>query len=154
MILYLIARFVYSYFGKNRQSTPTPLAETLPPTQEEELALENKVGLEIPEDVEKAKLTDVTGKGALAIVSRKFTQGKYEYNLLASLPETEDGKFYQVWLSRQNDQISVGKLEEEKGGWILNFTTGEDKADYNRVTVTRETKDDNQPEEKILEGEF
>jgi hypothetical protein len=144
----------YYFFRRYREEAPSPLAEVLPPSQEEESALELQVGLEIPEGVEKARLADVRGGDSIGIATRKTESGKFEHTIIASLPDPGPDEFYQGWLAKGEEIIPTAKMEEKKGGWVLSYTTDEARQDYDQAVVSLETQDDDQPEEKVLEGEF
>lgn len=122
--------------------------------------IEGVFDVEIPEDVEKAELTDVEGGSAMAIATRKFEDQTFEYNILADLPDLPDDQFYQGWLAKgkKGDEgyllISTGKLSLSKGGWMLNFSSATNYSDYNDALVTREHEFDNNPETHVLEGFF
>lgn len=152
VILLVIGLF---YRSSRSKKTSQPV-EALPSIQETENQIKEKTGLQIPqvEGADKAELKDVRNEGALGLATRKVESGKLVVTILANLPDLETGKFYQGWLSNDNDLLSAGKLEEKKGGWFLQFSTTEDKKALGKVMVTLETKNDLQPEEKILEGQF
>ena len=144
----------YYYSRQYRQNAPAPLSESLPVTEEEESVLESQVGIEIPQNIEKTKLADVSGGEASGIATRKFEEGEFKHDVIANLPEPEAGQFYQGWLVKEEEAVPTGKMEQKKGGWVLSYTSGEDQSDYDRAVITLESKDDDQPEDKILEGKF
>ncbi|HUW22296.1 MAG TPA: hypothetical protein VMW41_06560 [Candidatus Bathyarchaeia archaeon] len=154
LVLIGVIVFYYYYIRQYREQAPQPLAENLPVTQEEESVLERQVGVEIPEAIDKVKLSDVQGEESTGIATRKFEDGIFEHTIIASLPEPKPGEFYQGWLAKDQDLISTGKMEEKKGGWVLDYTGNEDQSDHNQVMVTLESKADDQPEKKVLEGSF
>src|SRR3990167_6785957 len=101
----------------------------VPETLSLEDTLEEKFKIEIPEDVDKAELKDVTGGSASAIAIRKFENNKFTHSILADLPDP-------------------------KAGWMLEFESSTDYSDYNKVVVTSEKVADKTPEKHILEGSF
>jgi hypothetical protein len=107
-----------------------------------------------PEDVDKAQLRDITGGTSSGMAIRIFEDGKFKHMVLADLPEPVTGVFYEGWLVKDNDFFSTGKMRIAKGGWILEFESNVDYSDYNKVVVTQELIDDENPETYILEGEF
>lgn len=154
VVVLVIFGLLYSFFRRSPKEVPSPPAETLPFSQEEETGLESQVGIEIPEDIEKTKLEDVKGGEAMGIATRKFEEDEFEHTVTASLPDPEPGKFYQGWLGKDGELVPSARLVKKKGGWVLSFTDQEDKTDFNRVVITLEEKDDDLPEERVLEGEF
>lgn len=81
----------------------------------------------------------------------------YLLEIIADLPELEDGKFYEGWIIGDR-VVSTGVLENEEGEtWSQVFTSDEDFFDYDTIIITIEsTADglDDVPEEHILEGSF
>lgn len=154
LLLLLVGGGVYWWGRQYREGAPEPMAEVLPWTDEEESLLEARVGMIIPEDGEKARLEDVSGGAALGVATRKVEEGVFKHTIIADLPEVAGGEFYQGWLAEGEELVATEKLEEEKGGWVLEYTSEEDKSDLNQAIVTREAVDDDQPEEKVLEGSF
>ncbi|OGM31908.1 hypothetical protein A3D00_04605 [Candidatus Woesebacteria bacterium RIFCSPHIGHO2_02_FULL_38_9] len=136
------------------------------PTQTPKGRVEGLFDIQIPEDVEKADLKDVTGGDASGLATRKFLpaqagkDGKFSHMVLADLVNPPAGEFYQGWLIRGKqgesnfDFISTGKLREAKGGWLLDFEQSKDYSEYNQVVVTLEKFFDKTLEKHILEGSF
>ena len=144
------------YFRRQNESEELVIPQTLSVEDE----IEESFNIDIPEDVDKAELSDVGGGDATAIATRKFENGKYEHNILADLPEIETSEFYQGWLVKGEEGsdgysvLSTGKLRIAKGGWMLNFESSNDYSDYGKVIVSREKVNDTTPETHILEGSF
>jgi len=124
------------------------------PTPSTEEKIKESFNLEIPEDVDKAQLKDVSGGSGSGMATRSFEGGKFKHMVLADLPDPAAGTFYQGWLVKDGDLFSTGKMRIAKGGWILEFESSVDYSDYNQVVVTQESVDDETPETHILEGEF
>jgi hypothetical protein len=105
-------------------------------------------------------LSDVSGGNSSGIATRKFENETFSLTILADLPDTEQGGFYQGWLERGDEDsedyslIPAGKMKLAKGGWMLNFESSTDYSDYNQVIVSSESVSDNNLEEPILEGSF
>ncbi len=137
--------------------TPTSAMEQVKGVKEE---LELKTRTTLPTDAEQAILRDVSGSGGSGIATRKWDGVRFEHTILADLPSLKDGEFYAGWLVRGQPTEagfsvrSTGRLRLVKGGWVLDYTTGQNLSDYNGVVVTRELKDDSQPELHMLEGSF
>jgi DNA-directed RNA polymerase subunit K/omega len=155
IILAALAGFIYF---RSRQPTPEELQA--PQTLSIEEELEEAFKVEIPEDVEKAELEDVTGADATGIATRKFEDGRFTHTVLADLPDAEPGTFYEGWLVRGNpgDEefhlISTGRMRIAKGGYLLEFESSTDYTDHKNVVITLEEIADNIPEKHILEGSF
>ncbi len=86
-------------------------------------------GFEIPEDVEKTELKDVSGGDGFGIATRT--------EVLADLPESESG-YYQVYM----DGKLMGSMRVAKGGWLF-----EGNINGQKIEVRLEEK-------TILEGSF
>lgn len=155
LILLLLAGIIFW-----RQRPKPPEERKVPETLSSEKELEEKFRLEIPEDVEKAELKDVSGGNSFGIATRKFQNGKFTHTILADLPEPEKGAFYEGWLirgvegSENFSLVSSGKLRLAKGGYLLEFESTTDYSDFNKVLITLEKIADKNPEKHILEGSF
>lgn len=155
VILFALAGFIY--FRAKRE---TPPELTVPQTLSTEDTLEQKFGLTLPEDVDRAELKDVTGGDASGIATRKFENGRFTHTVLADLPDPAQGSFYEGWLVRgkEGDEnfafISTGKMKLAKGGYLLEFESTTDYSAYNNVVITQEKVFDATPETHILEGSF
>lgn len=142
-----------------QRSKPTE-ERKVPDTLSLEEELEEKFRLEIPEDVDKAQLKDVSGGNSSGIATRKFQEGKFTHTLLADLPEPEQGAFYEGWLLRGEEGsenfsiVSTGRLRLAKGGYLLEFESTTDYSDFDKVLVSLEKIADKNPEKHILEGSF
>ena len=128
--------FVVLAIKNNRNARlQAELANT--PTIEEKI--ENTFGgLTVPADVEKTELKDVSGGEAFGIATRT--------EILADLPETANGNFYQAWLEKDGKKILLGNLRIAKGGYLLEYSSAKFPG-YNKVIIT--SGDTN-----ILEGSF
>ncbi len=126
----------------------------VPQTLSLEDQIEDRFNLEIPEDVDKAEMKDVSGGNSSAIATRKYEDGKFTHTVLADLPDLEAGRFYEGWLVKGDEAISTGRLSVAKGGFLLEFSSSTDYPDYNQVVITSEEAIDGTPESHILEGSF
>jgi len=149
IILVLIVGIVY--FIKRPKTSPV---STETPIETIEQKMEGTFKLNIPEDVDKVELKDISGGLGSGIATRKYENGKFEYTILADLPDPENGTFYEGWLIKDDQTISTGNMKIAKGGYLLNFISNKDYSDYKEVVVTLEKTDDQTPEERILEGTF
>ena len=161
LILLGLGGVIY-YRQKTRSTEELRVPETLSSTEE---VLEEKFNVDIPDDVDKAELKDVSGGSASAIATRKFENNRFDQSVIADLPEPEVGSFYQVWLyngklgvlntgAQNPEMISTGKLRMTKAGWVLEYSSSQNLTNFNQVAVTKEKVDDNNPETQILEGSF
>ncbi|KKQ24958.1 MAG: hypothetical protein US62_C0036G0019 [Candidatus Woesebacteria bacterium GW2011_GWA1_37_8] len=155
VVLLAIAGLIYW-----RQVSKKVSTQTVPETLSVEDKIEDKFKYQIPDDVEKAELKDITGGDASAISTRKFENNKFTSTILADLPDPVPGSFYQGWLVKGEEGkddyaiLSLGKLTVAKGGWMLDYSSTSNKTDYSKVLITLEKKFDTTPETKVLEGSF
>src|SRR3989344_1302747 len=90
VVLLAIAGLIYW-----RQVSKKVSTQTVPETLSVEDKIEDKFKYQIPDDVEKAELKDITGGDASAISTRKFENNKFTSTILADLPDPVPGSFYQ-----------------------------------------------------------
>ncbi|MEK7526394.1 MAG: anti-sigma factor [Patescibacteria group bacterium] len=140
LILVVLAVVIYMFAKPNVPKTPF----TIPTPRTEEI-IEDKFNLQIPDDVEKADLNDISGGTGSGIATRN--------EILVDLPDPEPGKFYQAWLETNGKLISLGKMTVAKGGWLVTYNAASYPG-YNKVIVSLETKADMNMEVKVLEGSF
>ena len=119
-----------------------------------EQKIEDSFKLQIPDDVDKSELSDVSGGNSSGISTRKYENGKFTHSVLADIPDPESGEFYQGWLVKGDDIVSTGRLTITKGGYLLEFESVTDYSDHKGIWVTLEEKSDTTPEKHILEGSF
>lgn len=131
--------------------SPKTLPTTPPSAIKEEMVKE--FNFDIPDDVETADLTDVTGGTGKGIATRKLENGTFTHAVLADLADLETG-FYEGWLVTGDKFISTGKMRIAKGGYLLEFSSSTDYSDYTKVVITLETIFDETPEIHVLEGSF
>ena len=149
IILAALAGFIYL---RARRETKDELQ--VPQTLSIEDRLEQAFDFEIPEDVDKTELKDVTGGDASGIATRKYEGGQFTHAVLADLPDPETGTFYEGWLVKEESVISTGRFRIAKGGYLLEFQSSTNYSDYNDVVITLEKVADSTPEEHVLEGSF
>lgn len=107
--------------------------------------LEKNFRYTIPENTNSIELKDVSGGDGRGIAT--------DNEVLADIPDPKYGYFYQGWLEKGNELISLGKLQSDKGGWLLEYNKSKlDDAD--KITVSLEINFDTQMETKVLEGSF
>jgi hypothetical protein len=102
-------------------------------------------------------LEDVSGGNSSGDVKAGFAEGKYE--LVATfegLPEPQGTDFYEGWVVRRGDAMSVistGRVDEEEIGYVNLFNSDTDLTDHDFYVLTIEPDDgDPAPAEHILEG--
>jgi hypothetical protein len=117
-----------------------------------EKQFEDKFKIQIPDDVDKVELFDLSGGNSSGIATKSFKDGKFEASVLADLPEPSAGEFYQAWLAGDGENVSLGKMKSAKGGWMVEFESKKDYSSLNTFMVTSEKKFDLTPETKVLEG--
>lgn len=155
IILFIIALIVFFVQRRNQQiSLPEETPSATPKIEEKEAEIEGKFNIQIPENVEKANLHDTTGRGYGAVATRESKAGEFSLTILADLPDPEDGRFYQAWLTKDGDSVSLGQLRIAKGGYLIDYTSATDLSSYKVVTVSLERVFDNKIEEVILQGSF
>lgn len=147
VILALLAGAIY--FFRKPQQTVEDL--NLPSTEEK---IEESFRLEIPDDLPKAELKDVSGGNGSAIATRDFSNNLFTHMVLADLPDAPEGSSYQAWLVKGETYMPTGLLRYAKGGYLLEFTSATDYSDYDKVMVTLEKVIDSTPETTVLEGSF
>lgn len=116
----------------------------VPQTLSVEDQIEEAFDLEIPEDVEKVELVDITSSGYTAMATRKYENGRFELNILADLPE---GKYTAEIMNEEGEAKLLGNLRIAKGGYLLELQTSQDLRDYSKVRVKMGDKE-------VLEGKF
>ncbi|SRR5258708_7551801 len=116
--------------------------------------LKDNFGIVVPDTAVKADLKDVSGGSQMGLATLDKQNGQNVYTILANLDDPATGYFYQAWLVNGNNVISLGQLNIEKGGWLVNYSTLKDLSDHKNVWVTLERVNDNTPEKHILEGSF
>lgn len=147
VILAVLGGVIY-YRQKNQAIDETRVPQTLSIERE----MEDKFKLEIPDDVDKVELVDVANGNSSGIATKNFTNGKFEASVLADLPEIKSNEFYQAWMVKGDQMVSLGKMKSAKGGWMIDFESSTDYSDYNQFMITKESKFDNTSETKVLEG--
>ena len=153
LILAVIAGTIFWLRG--RSVTPQPQV-----SQEIEEKMEASFNIDIPEDVEKTELKDVTEGTSTGIATRSYDGSIFTLTVLADLPDPEPGIVYEGWLVRGKaghdnfKVVSTGVMQIAKGGYLLEFESDGDYTDFTGVVITLETVVDATPEKHILEGSF
>lgn len=149
-IVLMVLALVFFFLRRPEELTITDLERL----QEKETQIEDRFNIDIPDDLEKATLEDVSGGISEGIATREYENGKFIHTVLAGLPDLGVGEFYQSWLIKDDQYISTGKMKMAKGGYILGFESSIDYSAYNKVLITQEKIFDSTPEITVLEGAF
>lgn len=134
-LVLLVAGVLWILRARNIRTSSLPL-----PTPNIAQRVKNAFpNLNIPEGVERANLSDVTGGNSLGVATRT--------EVVANLPELSAGKFYQVLLENSSGKsVLLGNMRISKSGYILEYNSTNFPG-YNKVIVT-------QGATHILEGSF
>jgi len=135
VLVTLVGGVLLIFRAKNKKmvSSPTPTPNIFQKVNE------TFPSLNIPEGVERANLTDVTGGSSIGVATRT--------EIVANLPEPAKGQVYQGWAENSSGKtVLLGNFRISKGGWILSYDSSKYPG-YNKVIVSVGTK-------HILEGSF
>ncbi|MBI3397533.1 hypothetical protein HY045_03595 [Candidatus Woesebacteria bacterium] len=160
LVALFIAVLVLLVYVVRRSLNTQQLKLNPTPTPSVEQKIEQKFNVAIPDNLEKAILRDVGGEEFGGIATRKYSKGKFNLTILASLPDPKALTFYEAWISKgkEGDKgylvIPVGKLRVAKGGWLVDFNSTKNYTDLTAVLISLEEKVGNTPEKRILEGSF
>ncbi len=142
IILVVVGAFYYKKVKTNKLNliqTPAPVSIIF---QED---IENSFKLDIPDDANTIELKDVSGGNGRGIATEK--------EILADIEDPSDNYFYQGWLQKNDELISLGQLQIAKGGWLLEYDKSK-LSDAEKIIISFERVFDNKIEKKILEGSF
>ena len=132
-LVILIAGVLWIYRSKGNKTSNLPLPT---PNIAEKI---NSAFPNIPNGVERANLSDVTGGESLGVATRT--------EVVANLPELSSGKYYQVLLEDSSGKsVKLGNMRISKSGYILEYNSANFPG-FNRVVVI-------QGSTRILEGSF
>jgi hypothetical protein len=134
-LVILIAGILWIFRTRGSRTSNLPL-----PTPNISERIKNAFpNLDIPDGVERANLSDVTGGDSLGVATRT--------EVVANLPELSAGKYYQVMLEDSSGKtVKLGNMRISKSGYILEYDST-DFPGYNKVIVVLENT-------RILEGSF
>jgi hypothetical protein len=151
IIFFLVAVFLIRRHQDAVITVESPLPTSVSLYQQQ---LQNNFGITVPDNAKKADLKDVSGANQMGLATLENQNGKFVYTVIANLEDPTPGYFYQAWIVNGKDNVSLGQLSVEKGGWITNFTSSKDLSDHKTIWITLERANDNIPEMHILEGSF
>jgi hypothetical protein len=134
-LVILIAGVLWIFRIRNKKTVNTPL----PTPNISQLVKSAFPSLNIPDGVEKAKLSDVTGGKSIGVATRT--------EVVANLPEASNGQKYQVLLENdKGETVKLGDMRISKVGYILEYNSSKYPG-YNKVIVVLGTT-------RLLEGSF
>ena len=103
------------------------------------------------------KLEDVSNGTSSGLAYILRDSGKLNHLIDATLPDLVGNEFFEGWLVKKSPSLvffSTGKMKKlDDGNFQLMYSSTNLYEGYNEVVITRETVDDNTPEEHILEGQ-
>jgi hypothetical protein len=149
LFIFLILGAGAFYFFKQNQNPPKEIIqEQTKPT---------------PKESVKVKETSLQAVGEFsgeATATRSYDGQLFEHQVIATLDDPAEGKFYEGWLVKSKPSLSffsTGKMVKQSNKYYLKYTNNINKSDFNEVVITLETESlglDGKPEAHVLEGEF
>ncbi len=140
MVVIVIGGFFW--FIKNRNSNQNP--ETTPFVTSSPVGsvkgIEDSFRITLPVDSDKKELKDISGDGEnySGVVSRKYSNNKFDLLVLADLPDLQKNEKYLLVLSKPDgSQINIGNLETGKGGYMLEVSKQEDLTSYSKIQIKK-----------------
>jgi hypothetical protein len=125
----------------------------------EDVQLEERVnrfldesGVSLPENGERANMSDETGGDATGVVNRQTEGNQTMFTVLAALPEPTGN--YHAWVDTgEESYLYLGRLTPAKGGYLLEKTI-EGEFSGNEVVVSDEVRVGETPTNIVLRGQF
>lgn len=102
-------------------------------------------------------LLAVDGGSGAGSVKSVFTDSYMLTASINSIPDPEEGFFYEGWIVRSSplDVVSTGKLSKKDGSWVNTFTSEKDLTDHTKYVLTIEPDDnDPAPADHVVEGDI
>jgi hypothetical protein len=158
IVLAVLGGVIYLRSQKTESNLKVPEGQTQAASTEK--SLEDKFKTTIPDDAPKAELKAVSGGDGSGIASKKEESGNYTVTVLADLPESSTGTYYQGWLVKGEEGeddyniVSAGRLTSAKGGYMLNFQSKTDYPDHKKVVISEEKPGSTKISKAVLEGNF
>ena len=140
LVLIVCAILVY----KNSKKIPPVITSPNPNYQQVEQKFPS---LKVPTNADRISLNSISGGTETGEAFRTFENGTFSLTIIADVPTPPTGESYKGYLENGNAQIFLGDLVNEKGGYLVNFTSNQDLASYRQVVVTLGPV-------RILEGSF
>lgn len=154
LILVLAIVIIGVVFGFRRWSDKDTKTVEVPPVGNNLEVSELEQGLKNSPDTSVPDVILENDSGRVEV--RVSKEGEMTtYYLSGQLPPLEEG-FYGVWVENQQmgDLVNLGKLSEEKGGWLLSFQTKGEVKGYETLIISRELRDDSKPELILFRGQL
>lgn len=131
------------YYKKINNPKVLPLPTPVEISYQEDL--ESSFKYDIPDGVDSIELKDISGGNGRGIATNK--------EILVDIEDPAVGYFYEGWLEKSDNLISLGKLKIAKGGWLLEYD-GSKYLEYEKIIISLEKVFNNKIEKRILEGSF
>lgn len=144
-VILVVVAAIFFFVKSRSKPMAVPQGPSEPTITQVEQNLKDKYNFIVPDNVEKTDLKDVSGGVSSGIATRT--------EILADLPDPDQGYFYQAWLENGDKLISLGQMSMAKGGWLISYN-GDAYPGYNKVVVSLERYFDNKIEKRVLEGNF
>jgi hypothetical protein len=141
------------------RNAPPPTASEGLPTASEGLPTE-RAATPSPEYSRHAVLRDAAGDLSVGLATQKLIGEDFMVLIDAQLNAPPKDSFYFGWLVKrvpEPEAIPLGKLERVSDAsnlWRVAFRASQPFTDYAEVWVTRERKDDDEPETVLLKGRW
>jgi len=106
--------------------------------------------------VELVRFTNLVGDNSNGRAVRYMMNGKFFYEVVAELPQLEEGKSYTAWLMNGPSMlVNTGKLELLSDPiYTLSYVSDTDYTDYLRAVITAQPEGVEKPDIHILEAYF
>lgn len=107
--------------------------------QQKKDEIDAKVMDEVPVDMMAGQ--GLEGSGSF---QKKFVDGVYYQKVKVSdLEPLDKGSYYEVWLQKGDQKLSIGRLEMMGGTGELYYQAKIDRSDYTKILVSKEIEDGN-----------
>jgi len=120
--------------------------------------LEERFQRDIPDDADRVELKssgDVMGDtNVSAIASRNLQEGRYLATVLADLGHPMVGNGYYAWIGDGENYLLLGRMQQAKGGWLIDYDSATDYSEYDEVVVSEQQSVGTAPENVVLQGTF
>lgn len=141
IVLIIAGVYLFKYLKKEKTIQVTPS----PASYEFKKDFSDSFKINIPDNVNAIELNDISGGDTRGIAT--------ENEVLVDANDPENSYFYEAWLEKDGKQVSLGKLQMAKGGWLLSYDKSK-YVGYKKIIISLEKTNDNKIEKRILEGSF
>ncbi len=144
--------------AKPEEEVTTQPGERIVPSPKVTVNIEKKVE-EARKTRQETKLIEMATGLEKGTTTRSFNGTKYLLAAVASLPNPGVGKYYQGWVESRTAtpaRLAADRMAlADTGEYALVFSSTQyDFFKYEKVVITLEQTDDDQPETAVLEGTF